>query len=219
MKKYKYLVLILGIVLLTGCGNKKVVEKQVSELSNVKNQMVSKLKNYSYEVVYEVLNQDEEINTLKLECSTDLNNRTAHCVINNPNYDVEKYIDYDNRIQIYRNVYDNGNKMEWQYANRYVNSNPNHWLNNVDLISDLDKKEEKDGIYYTGIINRPVDFVNSLFEVYENARIEDSKLDVNVFINKDGNVETIKTKYSDGKKIEIIFKEFNEGTEIEFPKV
>lgn len=219
MKKYKYLVLVLGIVLLTGCGKTKVVEKKISELSNIKNQMVNKLKDYSYEVVYEVLNQEEKINTLKLECSTDLNNRTAHCFTKNPNYDVEKYIDYDNRFQIYRNVYDNGNKMEWQYANRYVNSNPNHWLNNVDLISDLVKKEEKDGVYYTGIINRPIDFVNSLFEVYENARIEDSKLEVSVFINKDGNIESFKTKYDDDKKIEIIFKDFNKEISIEFPKV
>ena len=106
--------------------------------------------------------------------------------------------------------------------NKYFNTNPNHFLNIVDSITDLRKEVTEEGIVYTGIIPSALKMAILLQEVDNridtgNINPDIKNMPIEVFINKNGFIEKITTCFDENEKVVITFMNYNETEKIEFP--
>ena len=218
MKKVKYIVLVLIVLLVSGCGKKE--EIQLSELSIQKNNMLNQVSNYTYKVTFDTKIDDHDF-TIELDCKNNLDSKLGYCYTTNYYYGIEKYINYNNKVYYYRNVHPDS-KTEWMTMNKYFNTNPNHFLNIVDSITDLRKEVTEEGIVYTGIIPSALKMAILLQEVDNridtgNINPDIKNMPIEVFINKNGFIEKITTCFDENEKVVITFMNYNETEKIEFP--
>lgn len=218
MKKIRYVVLVLIIILVAGCG-KKVEEKPLNELGVNKNNMLGNVHDYSYKVSFDTKVDDKDY-TITLECDNDLNTRVSHCMITNYYYNIEKYVNYGTKIYYYRNIHPD-NTTNWMMMNKYYNTNQNHFLNIVESVETLRKETREDGFYYTGTIT-PLKMAILLQEV--DNRIDTGNIDANitdipieVYVNNRGFIEKITSCWHSDEKVEITFV-YNEVGQLEMPQ-
>jgi hypothetical protein len=214
MKKFKYVLVFILIILSIGCS-KTTDRKEISELSKLKNEMLTNISSYSYTISYDTMVDDNKF-TMNMECKNDLNNKIGYCYIDNYYYDIEKYINYNNKMYYYRNIHPD-TKGTWITMNRYLNNNPNHTLNLIDSIININKENN----IYTGIIPTNLKIATILSEVDSRINIDDldnsvKNIPVEVSINDNGYIEKITTTY-DKNNVSITFKDYNDIEKIEIP--
>ena len=219
MKKVRYVLILVLILLSVGCGKHNT--KELSELSKYKNNMLKNVINYGYVIKYDTKVDDNNY-TISIECKNDLENKIGYCYTSGYYYDVEKYINYNNKVYYYRNVHPD-NTTNWMSMNKYFNSNPNHFLNIVDSITEINKRKDEDGTYYTGIIKDGLTLAILLQEV--DSRIDTGNFDesimnvpIEVFVNKAGYIEKITTSFGKDNKVVMEFADYNLLKQIEIPK-
>ncbi len=219
----KIIILLLSIVLISGCGKDNDKINSGSDLATAKDVMINDLDNYSYDATITTKTGIMDV-VVTMNCKEDRKNQIGYCQTSTYGVDTEEYIDYKNKIAyskvttLFGGDSSNG---EWTSVT-YSGGNTNAWLDLNDYIFDLTKETKDEGTYYTGIIDskKLATAISQVDSDTDVSNIVSDDIDISVFVNSSNYIEkmsfTIEIMGFE-EVIEINYKGFNQSGDIVIP--
>ena len=233
MKLKKVLLVIMittFIVTLAGCNSKgKNSNKKENEVSKVKSKMVNELDNFAISATITMQTGFIDI-TVDTNCIKDNKNQIEYCKTSTLGViEMEQYLDYKNKKEVTKTTSLFGgdeNNGKW-VTQKYdaASSIGDSWLDINDYLNGLEVTEQNGGKLYKGKIS--TDKINNAIAKSDKGNKISTKgsskdIPIEIFINSNGYIETIKTEFEfSGMKelIEIKYSNYNTAGSLTMPNV
>lgn len=217
------LILIIPLIITCGCGNKKIT----NDVSKTKDNMLNNLDNFSFSASITAQTSFVDI-TINLNCIQDNKNKMQYCKTSTLGIvDTEQYIDFNNK-KSYRMTStllggseDDGKWITEDYKGSTTITDS--WIGLNDYVDDLTVTDVNDGKLYKGkISSKKLSQAISKSDAKSSIKPISSNKDIpiEIFINKDGYIETTNTEMEFAGIKEIIsikYSNFNTAGNVVIP--
>ena len=220
---------LLSIVI-TGCNIFKKDVKTETEVSKIKESMLNNLDNFEMDVTITSQTGFADV-TIKMNCIQDNKNKLEYCKTSTLGIvDVEQYIDFNNSKSYSKTTTlfggdENNNKWKTESFKGNINTN-NSWLSLNDYLKNLEVSDYNGGKLYKGNISmkkiiKAINKSDSSSSI-KIPSITDKDIPIEIFINKDGYIESTTLSFEVASIKEIInikYKNFNNNVNLTLPNV